>query len=106
MVGSIKASMLLELEGGCALPRQAASKDTLPVAQSKGILLKGLDKRFGSVWAGGHVVGVGSLDEVDGATTGKVSPRTKFVLLFMCSSHAGDGSRAVMIARANSDLWE
>ncbi|KIW73987.1 hypothetical protein PV04_02060 [Phialophora macrospora] len=66
----IKASMLVALEGDS---RQAASSRTSPVAHPNGILLKGLDRRFGSVWAGGHVVGVGLWDEVDGAMTGKKS---------------------------------
>ncbi|OCT45903.1 hypothetical protein CLCR_00054 [Cladophialophora carrionii] len=88
MLEPIKASMLLELEGERSLDRQAASSHSLPVAHPNGIFLPGLDKRFGSVWAGGHVVGVGSLGEVDGATPGKRSLPLHVLATALLSSNA------------------
>ncbi|EXJ63713.1 hypothetical protein A1O7_00048 [Cladophialophora yegresii CBS 114405] len=73
MIEPIKASILLELEDEYTLARHPAPSHSLPVAHPKGILLPGLDKRISSVWVGGHVVGVGSLSEVGGATPAKRS---------------------------------
>ncbi|KAJ9608372.1 hypothetical protein H2200_007360 [Cladophialophora chaetospira] len=70
MIEPIKASMLLDHENRY---RQANSGHNLPTARQKGVMLKGLDKRFAPLWSGGRIVGVGSAYGGDEMRTGKRS---------------------------------
>ena len=69
----ILASVLLDLEGGVPLPPVAKPSYHLPASPQRGFTIPNLDKRFARLWRSRQVVGVGSVEQSDSATTIKVS---------------------------------
>ena len=69
----IRASSLLDLENRYLRPGGADAHHVPSAAYTKDLRAQSLDKRFAQLWSRGQVVGIGSVDEGEGATRGLVS---------------------------------
>ena len=62
LIEPVCAATILELEGGPL--RLAPQVPTSPLGRTAGIRINGLDSRFGGLWKGGRVIGIGAASSV------------------------------------------